>query len=271
MQSTEPVPKTRPRLQLSATQLIASALAAVTTTIAASFLGINGTVIGAAVASVLTVAGNAIYSHSIHRTRERVRTAVPAVTWRSVGTAPTELLPDQPQPWQQPAATTTASATATTTATTSAAAGATPGWSDATTARRPRQRRLRRLGFATVGVFVAILAALTSAELVAGRPISDLLQGKSSSGTSVTSVLGSQSGSRSSSPGTSSPTPVTTVTQTVVPKVVTATPTVTQTAPAVTVTPAATTTRTAAPTTPASPAATPTAPASASPTGSTTP
>lgn len=265
MQSTEPVPKTRPRLQLSATQLIASALAAVTTTIAASFLGINGTVIGAAVASVLTVAGNAIYSHSIHRTRERVRTAVPAVTWRSVGTAPTELLPDQPQPWQQPAATTTPTATA------SAAAGATPGWSDATTARRPRQRRLRRLGFATVGVFVAILAALTSAELVAGRPISDLLQGKSSSGTSVTSVLGSQSGSRSSSPGTSSPTPVTTVTQTVVPKVVTATPTVTQTAPAVTVTPAATTTRTAAPTTPASPAATPTAPASASPTGSTTP
>jgi hypothetical protein len=266
MQSTEPVPKTRPRLQLSATQLIASALAAVTTTIAASFLGINGTVIGAAVASVLTVAGNAIYSHSIHRTRERVRTAVPAVTWRSVGTAPTELLPDQPQPWQQPAATTTASATATT-----SAAGATPGWSDATTAQRPRHRRLRRLGFATVGVFVAILAALTSAELVAGRPISDLLQGKSSSGTSVTSVLGSQSGSRSSSPGTSSPTPVTTVTQTVVPKVVTATPTVTQTAPAVTVTPAATTTRTAAPTTPASPAATPTAPASASPTGSTTP
>lgn len=265
MQSTEPVPKTRPRLQLSATQLIASALAAVTTTIAASFLGINGTVIGAAVASVLTVAGNAIYSHSIHRTRERVRTAVPAVTWRSVGTAPTELLPDQPQPWRQPAATTTPTTTA------SATAAATPGWSDATTARRPRQRRLRRLGFATVGVFVAILAALTSAELVAGRPISDLLQGKSSSGTSVTSVLGSQSGSRSSSPGTSSPTPVTTVTQTVVPKVVTATPTVTQTAPAVTVTPAATTTRTAAPTTPASPAATPTAPASASPTGSTTP
>lgn len=270
MQSTEPVPKTRPRLQLSATQLIASALAAVTTTIAASFLGINGTVIGAAMASVLTVAGNAIYSHSIHRTRERVRTAVPAATWRSVGTAPTEVLPDQPhpQPGQEPAATTPA---ATTPAATAGSTVATPGWSDATTARRPRQPRLRRLGFATVGVFVAILAALTSAELVAGRPISDLLQGKSSSGTSVTSVLGTQSGSRSSSPGTSTPTPVTTVTQTVVPKVVTATPTVTQTAPAVTVTPRATTTRTAAPTTPAPPAATPTAPASATPTGSTTP
>jgi hypothetical protein len=264
MQSTEPVPKTRPRLQLSATQLIASALAAVTTTIAASFLGINGTVIGAAMASVLTVAGNAIYSHSIHRTRERVRTAVPAATWRSVGTAPTEVLPDQPhpQPGQEPAATTPAA--------TAGSTVATPGWSDATTARRPRQPRLRRLGFATVGVFVAILAALTSAELVAGRPISDLLQGKSSSGTSVTSVLGSQTGSRSS-PGTSTPTPVTTLTQTVVPKVVTATPTVTQTAPAVTVTPRATTTRTAAPTTPAPPAATPTAPASATPTGSTTP
>jgi hypothetical protein len=265
MQSPEPKP--RPRLQLSATQLIASALAAVTTTIAASFLGINGTVIGAAVASVLTVAGNAIYSHSIHRTGERVRTAVPAAPWRSAGTGSTEVLPDHAQPPGEPAAATPPIP----------AKAAAPVWSHTTTTRQPRQRRLRRLGFATVGVFVAILGALTSAELVAGHPISDLLQGKSSTGTSVASVLGSQSGGHPS-PGTSTPAPATTVTRTVVPRVVTATPTVTQTAPAVTVSPGATVTHTAAPTTPAppaapptAPAAPPTAPAGATPTGSTTP
>ena len=65
----EPQTAERPhRLQLSATQLIASALAAVTATIAASYLGISGTVIGAAIASVITVSGNAVYSHSFRRT-----------------------------------------------------------------------------------------------------------------------------------------------------------------------------------------------------------
>ena len=68
---------TRTRIQLSATQVIASALAAITATVAASYLGVAGTVIGAAVASVLTVVGNAVYSHSIQRTSERVRTVVP--------------------------------------------------------------------------------------------------------------------------------------------------------------------------------------------------
>ena len=64
----------RPRLQLSTVQVLASALAAVTATIAGSFLGVNGTVIGAAIASVLTVTANAIYAHSLQRGRERVRT-----------------------------------------------------------------------------------------------------------------------------------------------------------------------------------------------------
>ena len=78
MPSTEtPTRPKGPRLQISATQLIASALAAVTATIAASYLGVSGTVIGAAIASVVTVTGNAVYGHSLHRTSERVRTAVP--------------------------------------------------------------------------------------------------------------------------------------------------------------------------------------------------
>ncbi|TAM84348.1 MAG: hypothetical protein EPN43_12635 [Jatrophihabitans sp.] len=66
------------RVGLSSTQLVASALAAVTATVAASYLGVSGTVIGAAVASVLSVLGNAVYSHSLRQTGSRVRAAVPA-------------------------------------------------------------------------------------------------------------------------------------------------------------------------------------------------
>ena len=66
------------RIGLSTTQLIASALAAVTATVAASYLGVSGTVIGAAVASVLSVLGNAVYTHSLRHTGNRMRAAVPA-------------------------------------------------------------------------------------------------------------------------------------------------------------------------------------------------
>lgn len=65
---TLPEPRPARRIDLSATQLIASALAAITATVVGSLLGVTGTVIGAAVASVLTVTGNAVYGHSLRRT-----------------------------------------------------------------------------------------------------------------------------------------------------------------------------------------------------------
>jgi hypothetical protein len=64
----------RRRLDLSVIQVAASVLAAVTATVAASYLGVAGTVIGAAVASGVAAVANAVYGHSLHRTRERVRT-----------------------------------------------------------------------------------------------------------------------------------------------------------------------------------------------------
>src|SRR6476661_4931757 len=70
----------RNRLDLSVAQVVASAFAAVTATVGASFLGVAGTVIGAAVASVLTVVANAVYIASLHRTRDRLAGMVPAQT-----------------------------------------------------------------------------------------------------------------------------------------------------------------------------------------------
>jgi hypothetical protein len=180
----------RPRLQISATQLVASALAAVTTTIAASYLGVSGTVVGAAVASVLTVTGNAVYVHSLNRTRERVRTAVPTTArW----------LPPSREP--DPAAIAPVS--------------------------RPSSPLLRRLALASVAIFAAVLALVTSVELVAGRPLSDLLHGRSGQGTTVFGPSHQQDRPKQ-------PTP--TVTETVIPTIVTTTPTITRTAPPVTTT-----------------------------------
>jgi len=66
------------RIDLSATQVVASMLAAVTGAVAASTLGIAGTVIGAAVMSVASTAVAAVYKHYIARSRERLRAATEA-------------------------------------------------------------------------------------------------------------------------------------------------------------------------------------------------
>ena len=66
------------RIDMSATQVIASMLAAVTGALAASDLGIAGTVIGAAVMSVASTAGAAVYKHYIGRSRERLKAAAEA-------------------------------------------------------------------------------------------------------------------------------------------------------------------------------------------------
>src|SRR6478609_5913722 len=64
------------RLSLSATQIMASMAAAVTAAIVGSTLGVAGTVIGAGLASVISVVGSAIIGHSILLTRKQVKRAV---------------------------------------------------------------------------------------------------------------------------------------------------------------------------------------------------
>ena len=225
----------RPRLQLSSVQILASALAAVTATIAGSFLGVNGTVIGAAIASVLTVTANAIYAHSLRRTGERVRSSAPVARARTIsrnapvdGAALTQPL-TQPLPAAVPYPEAPLSR-----ARTDRPSGP------------PAGRAWRRLGIATVAVFVCVLTLLTGVELVSGRPVSDLLRGTSGSGTTVFGASSRDSAART----TPAPQPAVTVTRTVLPTIVTTTPTVTQTAPAVTVTPTPTATSSTVPETP---------------------
>jgi len=60
------------RLDLSLTQLLASGLAGATGAIISSYLGVAGTIVGAALFSVVATVGSQVYSHSLRRTRSRI-------------------------------------------------------------------------------------------------------------------------------------------------------------------------------------------------------
>jgi hypothetical protein len=183
MRSTENPQSPQPESAstLSITHILASALAAVTATFAASYFGVSGTIIGAALASVVTVVGNTLYSHSIRRTRERVRSVVPLTTLGMVSKAPDATMPDATMPDATMPDATTPDAT-TPDATTP---DATP---DATPAAKPPPRVAipwRRVALGAAGLFVIVAAVVTGVEIAAGRPLTDVVHDQSGSGTSL--------------------------------------------------------------------------------------
>lgn len=72
-------PPARAFLGLSLTQVLGSALAAATSALAASFLGVAGTIIGALVGSLIATIGSAVYERSLSRAGTRLREVRPRV------------------------------------------------------------------------------------------------------------------------------------------------------------------------------------------------
>lgn len=64
----------RAKVQVSVVQIIAGALASVSAAVVASTFGLKGTLLGAAVTSIVASVGGALYSHSLHRARARIQT-----------------------------------------------------------------------------------------------------------------------------------------------------------------------------------------------------
>ncbi len=62
-------------LQLSPTQIIAAMLATLTGAILASYLGVGGTLLGAAVGSIASTTGTEVYRHYLRRSQERLKAA----------------------------------------------------------------------------------------------------------------------------------------------------------------------------------------------------
>jgi hypothetical protein len=73
------------RLDVTATQAVSSMMAALTGAIAASSLGIAGTIIGAAVMSLASTVGAAIYKHYLARSNARLRAAATSLAPKASG------------------------------------------------------------------------------------------------------------------------------------------------------------------------------------------
>ncbi|MFF3066313.1 hypothetical protein ACFVQ3_17380 [Oerskovia sp. NPDC057915] len=227
---------------LSVTQVVASALAAVSSTVLLSYLGVAGTIIGAGVASVLTVVGNNLYTRSILKTRRQMKAAMKAGVVLPVGkngrkvllptlagsasasgedsgdtTETTAVLPAAGTGGQ--AADTavlsaedvggtrlddlrTAAVDGPDDGTAGPASGGASGGAvdgdgtdgdaaegDGTTSRRPSRKTLI---LSAVGVFLVLIVGVTLVEVVAGRPLSEILRGEEGSGTSISHVVSRQ-------------------------------------------------------------------------------
>ncbi|HZH21494.1 MAG TPA: hypothetical protein VEZ18_15010 [Geodermatophilus sp.] len=182
--------------QLSATQVAAGALAAVSSAVVASFFGLAGTLIGAALASVISTVSAALYSNSLQKTNEKLRRARGQLTGRQDAVADAEPAPAVP------------------------AAPATkvlPAHLDPRRApdRRPRPRWTRVAVYAAA-VFALAMGIVTGIELIGQRPVSALVSGtETSTATTIGAITNASSSSSSdeesgdpatpSSPSTTAP------------------------------------------------------------------
>lgn len=71
-------------LKLSPTQIVASLLATLTGAILASYLGVGGTLAGAAVGSIASTTGTEVYRHYLRRSQERLKAAGEVLRHRQV-------------------------------------------------------------------------------------------------------------------------------------------------------------------------------------------
>jgi hypothetical protein len=221
----------RRRFDVTATQAVASMLAALTGAIAASRLGIAGTIIGTAFMSLASTVGGAAYKFYLSRSNERLRKAAESFgtrashreqTTSAVGAAVTREqragVPDLAQTEFLPVVRMTQE-------------GVTGRTDEAPVIK---SRRKWVMAAATgLGVFVIVMGGITVFEAVAGKPLDAVVWHQKSSGTTLGGLVGggshgtspapttspsssgsasptaSPSGSPSSSPATSSPTTAT--------------------------------------------------------------
>jgi len=161
-------------------KVIAGTLAAVSAAVVGSFLGVAGTVVGAAVASLVGSVGTEIYERSLHRGAEKLQTLAPtfikapaAVGTPHVAAATEDDLPSHTVPEEA----------------------------------RKRQIRWGRVAMIAGALFVLAMGSLTIFELVTGKSVASTVGNSSGGGTTIGSIL---DGSKS----TSTPAPTTSTTPT---------------------------------------------------------
>src|SRR5688572_25151788 len=131
---------------------LAGTLAAVSAAVCGSFLGIAGTLIGAAVVSLISSIGTELYHRSIDRGTKKLQAALIAAP-AAAGTPEVTAAHEPPSGDNKP----------------------------------PRRIRWKRVGLVAAALFVLGLGTLTTVELLAGRSAADALTGRD--GTSPPSLV----------------------------------------------------------------------------------
>lgn len=167
-------------LGLSPFQLIGGALAATTTAVISSFLGVAGTLLGAALASIVTTVGGALYSQSLDAAHGRLVTGFRREPPRSAQ-APVALRTER-----LPAGPTGTHRADESFAVDSRAADGRGVWSRL---RATIGRVSTRAWLGTAVVFLMAIVAITGFELATGKPVSATVTGSTSSGTTISTVV----------------------------------------------------------------------------------
>lgn len=181
-------------LGLSTAQVTGSALAAMSGAFLASWLGTTGTLVGAAVGSVIATVGAAVYTHSLRRTSEAVKRTAVVVRQAPLITAAIPRPAHGPAsdgPVRDPNAPPLADESAT---------APEEDVDSPDTADDPRGSGGRfdlpwlKVALATAAVLVAALGGITAVEAITGKPIASFLGQDDGTGTTVGRVVGSDSG-----------------------------------------------------------------------------
>lgn len=170
---SEQKPERKSGLGLSGAQVTGSALASVSAAVAASWLGVAGTIIGAALGSLFGTVGSALYAQTLRQSSQAVKRIRPTT---ASGVRPKN----------------------------SVNAGAPADQADPNEAGeqervgpvektplidRLRVLQWRRIAVATGVVLVVALGAITAFETLTGTPVSSLTGGKDDKGTTIGRVL----------------------------------------------------------------------------------
>ena len=185
---------TPPKLEIDWLKTTGGALAAVSSAVLLSTLGAAGTIIGAALGSVVATVGGALYSQGLVRSRHRLVQAQ-SVAMRKVGVAQAEV---RRAGRKQGDAHTVDAHLRHAQATLDDAKDdldalsdepVDPGW-------RARLALLpwKRIALVTAGLFAAAVVAITAFELVIGRTVSDLTTGSPGGGSTIGHVVGGGTG-----------------------------------------------------------------------------
>jgi hypothetical protein len=192
---------------VSVVELAAGALAALSSAAVASVIGVEGTIIGAAVGSVVATAGGTWYSWSLERTQERLRDSA-----QTILIAARSKPKDGRTVAEETAALKAAAAAEGAAGSPEGAGNQVPaaGYGEVADGGSEPRRQLpwRRLAVGVVGAFLIAMAAITIFELATGQPLAATVGNTELKGTSwAPDDKGAVPAPATNSPTPSSPSP----------------------------------------------------------------